>query len=145
MPMFGTPSSQAVFLGFTDLSAGLISCSCSVSVRVLEAGGGGSTGVDLLTSKWAKKRFSSSAHEASAFTLRSVFIALPHPRRVFLCQVVLDPPLGGLLRLLDSFLDYLWRAVGYVLAHTCGAVASLFQNWFGMPLCTAVSSKVDSV
>lgn len=111
-PYVWHPSSPAVFLGFTDLSTGLISCSCSVSVRVLEAGGGGSTGADLLTSKWAKTRFSSSAREASAFTVCSVFIALPLPRRVVLCQVVLDPPLGGLLCLLDSFLDYFWPCCG---------------------------------
>lgn len=142
--MFGTPSGPAAFLGFTDPSAGLISCSCSVSVRVLEAGGGGSTGADPLTSKWAKKRFSSSARQASAFAVRSVFTALPHPRRVVLCQMVLDPPLGGLLCLLDSFLDYLWPCCR-VCTHMCRAVASLLQNWSGMPLCTAVSSKVDSV
>lgn len=34
-----TPSGPAVFLGFTDLGTHLTSCSCSVTVWVLDAGG----------------------------------------------------------------------------------------------------------
>ena len=61
----GTLSGPVAFLGFTDLNTCLMSCSCPVNGKELEAGGDRTSGVGLFASKRAKKQFSSSASEAS--------------------------------------------------------------------------------
>ena len=63
----GTRSGLVAFLGLTDLSTRLTSCSCIVNGQELEAGGDCTSGAGLFTSKQAKKQFSSSASEASVW------------------------------------------------------------------------------
>src|SRR4029434_10809655 len=64
-----TPSGPAAFLVSTDLSTHLFLCSCRVRVWLLGVGGVSAIVVGLLTSKPANKLLSSSASEASAWTV----------------------------------------------------------------------------
>lgn len=70
--LLGTPSGLAAFLGFVDLSTRLTSCSCSVSVWVLKAGGGkegSETVAGLLASNRAKKQFGIHSVVGAAFVV----------------------------------------------------------------------------